>query len=420
MAKRILTLCLALVIGIAFAMPATAAVKSIKVGGDLVIRGIYRDNLDFGFGYYDYDSEDNAAAWLMTTTRIWVGAELTDNVSAVIRLMNERDWDSTEGNQHRDDLNLDLAYIKMKDLLMPGLTATIGRQEILLGKGFVVGNVNGVTGNFQSIFGGDFTARKSFDAWRLDYEVGAAPLTITLFDAKIRENVPNNRDYDLWGINAGYNTENAAIEGYVLLLDRQTGSFTNLMTYGARVDHTVLSVPGLNYNLEAAMQSGDFQGSDQDGWAGNADVSYTFQNPMQFQLGAAWFYASGDKGDSDGNWVPLYPDNLGDRIGRITYASMLGTGFTPYLGTNISVPKIYAGLKPTEKVGLSLAWFPMSTIVDTYGDDDLGYGANFGATYQYTEDVTLGICLDYAAAGKAIPTDDEDAWQAIATVALSF
>jgi len=54
-------------------MPAAAAVKSIKVGGDLVIRGIYRDNIDF-----DKEADDPAAAWLMSTTRLWVGAELTD------------------------------------------------------------------------------------------------------------------------------------------------------------------------------------------------------------------------------------------------------------------------------------------------------------------------------------------------------
>jgi len=413
MAKRILTLCLALVIGIAFAMPATAAVKSIKVGGDLTIRGIYRDNLDF-----QNDEEDSAESWLMSTTRLLVGAELTDNVSVVIRLLNERDWESyTDG---REDIEIDLAYIKMRDLFIPGLTATLGRQEILLGKGFVVGNVNGLSGD-SSINAEDLTANKSFDAWRLDYEVGTAPVTITLLNAHLMESAGwgGNVDHDLWGLNVGYKTDNLALEGYALLYDRQTGSKYSLLTYGARVDHTVLAVPGLNYNIEAAMQSGNYNWNDRDGWAGNADISYTFQNPTMAKIGAAWFYASGDKSGSAGDFVPLFPDNLGDRIGRITYAAMVNTGFgTP--GSNMSVPKIYGSICPSEKHMLSLAWFPASTVVDTYGDDELGYGANFGYAYQYTEDVSFGLLVDYASAGKGVPANEDDAIQVIGSVAVSF
>jgi len=416
MAKRILTLCLALVIGIAFAMPAAAAVKSIKVGGDLTIRGIYRNNLDF-----QTPDNGNAESWLMSTTRIWVGAELTDNVSAVVRLLNERDWESyTDGYE---DIELDLAYIKMKDLFVPGFSATLGRQEILLGKGFVVGNVNGRYG-YWNIRAGDLTARKSFDAWRLDYEVGTAPVTVTLFDAKLNETASNNWDTDLLGLNVGYKTDNLKVEGYVLLYDKQTGSQANLYTLGARVDHNVLAVPGLNYNLEGAMQSGRYwwTSEDMEGWGGNGDISYTFQNPMQLKLGAAWYYASGDKNGSEekGAFVPLFPDNLSDRIGRITYAATIDDNFG-VTGSNLSVPKVYASVKPAEKHMLSLAWFPASTIVATDGKDDLGYGFNFGYAYQYTEDVSFGLCLDYAVAGKAVPVNDSDsAWEAIGRVAVSF
>ena len=158
-----------------------------------------------------------------------------------------------------------------------------------------------------------------------------------------------------------------------------------------------------------------------EGWAGNGDVSYTFQSPMQLQLGAAWFYASGDKGGSEGFWVPLYPDNLGDRIGRINYASMLNTVGAPTPGTNISVPKVYASFKPSEKSTVALAWFPATTVAETSGDDEIGWGIESGITYQYTEDVSLGFCVDYFHAGDAIdPIGAEDAWQAIGTVSVAF
>jgi opacity protein-like surface antigen len=418
MAKRILTLCLALAIGIAFAMPASAAVQSIKVGGDITIRGIYRDNLDF---MNSRNNSDNSESWIMSQTRIWVGAELTDNVSAVIRLLNERDWDSYSS---ASPVDLDLAYIKLKDLLVPGLTATLGRQEILLGKGFVVGNVSGRYGDFSTIRAGDLTARKSFDAWRLDYEVGTAPVAVTLFDAKLDETASSNHDLDLWGINVGYKTDNLKLEGYVLLYDKQTGNQANLYTFGARIDHNV--IPGLNYNIEAALQQGNYWwNKDMEGWAGNGDISYTFQSPMQPKLGAAWYYASGSKNNYKGYFVPLFPDNLSDRIGRITYAATIDDNID-ITGSNMSVPKIYASIKPSEKATLALAWFPASTIVATNGKDDLGWGLNFGANYQYTEDVSLGLCVDYARAGKAIknlmPSGyfSADAVEVIGTVAVSF
>ncbi|MBU2495294.1 MAG: alginate export family protein, partial [Candidatus Omnitrophica bacterium] len=159
---------------------------------------------------------------------------------------------------------------------------------------------------------------------------------------------------------------------------------------------------------------------------GNADVSYTFQNPMQPKVGAAWFYASGDSSASEEQWVPLYPDNLGDRIGRILYAYSVNTGLPDTTGSNLSVPKIYASLKPAEKHTLSLAWFPASTIADVSSpdSDELGYELNLGYAYQYTEDVSFGLLLDYAVAGKAIvPTgslNDDTALQVIGTVAVSF
>jgi len=280
------------------------------------------------------------------------------------------------------------------------------------------------------------SSRKAFDALRLDYEVGTAPVTVTLFDAKIEETaidnsttLTSNDDIDLWGLNVGYKMDNLAIEGYVLMKDRQTASAllrTDLLTYGARVDHNVLSAPGLNYNIEGAMQTGDNGASDlnKEGWAGNADLNYTFQNPMQTKIGAAWFYASGDT-NTKGTWVPLYPDNMSGRIGRLTYAYALNDSH-PTLLSNISAPKIYASLKPSEKHAFSLAYFPANTInaVSSGAQDEIGSEFNLGYAYQYTEDVSFGLCVDYMTAGKAIvgssTTREDSALEVIGTVAVRF
>jgi hypothetical protein len=448
MAKRIVTLCLALAIGIAFAMPASAAVKSIKVGGDITIRGIYRDNLSFLKD--TYATADDNSAWLMSTTRVFVAAELSDNITAVVRLLNVRDWgfnqygrDGMIGGMQEDSsdtlVDLDLAYVKMKDLFFPGLTATLGRQEILLGKGFVVGDRSGknddYAGSFRAI---DLSPRKSFDAWRLDYELGTVPLTFTLFDAKIYETYISHIPYesDLVGFNAAYKLDNAVIEGYVLNyseLNNPGDADMNIQTYGARIDHNVLALPGFNYNVEGALQAGDYaRDVSIDAYAWNADVSYTFQNPMQPKIGASWFYASGDT-DKDpkkfDGWKAMYPDNLGDRIGRLNYAGGYNVyAYTQDPGENISVPKIYGSIKPAEKHMFSLAYFPGSALAynEDHGDKDgLGTEIDFGYDYQYTEDVSFGLLVDYATSGSAkkdlFGSNVDDArMEVIGTVAVAF
>jgi hypothetical protein len=183
-------------------------------------------------------------------------------------------------------------------------------------------------------------------------------------------------------------------------------------------------MPGLNYNLEAALQNGTAYGvDDKDGWIGNGDVSYTFQNPMQPKIGAAWYYASGDADyPYTGAWVQLYQDNVSDRIGRIFWDCDYGND------RNISSPKIYGSFKPSEKHMLSLAWFPSTTrvAVATNEPDEVGAEIDLGYAYQYTEDVSFGLLFDYAQAGKEIKhrvgatNFDDAALEVIGTVAVSF
>jgi len=445
MVKRLLTIALGLAVAVAFTVPAMAEVKSIKVGGDAVIRMIMRDNLDFLA-----DSGDESEAWIMSQIRLYVGAELSDNVSAMVRLINERDWGKSylqtmagAGGvvglpaDSSDDIKLDLAYLKIGDLFVPGLSATLGRQEILLGKGFVVGNANGtlpaVTAN-TAIRASDLTARKSFDAWRLDYQVGTVPLTLTLFDAKVIEESANDalaflglgmlwsgNDVDLLGLNAAYKLDNATIEGYALNLNANLpGDNVDIWTIGARVDHNLLAVPGLNYNIELAWQTGDLPGGlDQNAFGGMVDISYTAQNQWLPKIGAAWTYYSGDDDatdDENQTWIPLFPDNQADRIGAITYAATLGLGGANL--TNISVPKLYAAFSPAERHTISLAWYPQTLMneVPSGADDELGYEVDLGYSCKITDDVSFGLLAAYADSEAA----DEEAMQVIGTVAVSF
>ena len=96
----------------------------------------------------------------MSTVETQIDADLTDNVSAVIRLVNQRDWNiyaksiipgttalgingrAGSGYTEDDDafdLILDLAYVELKEFLYSPLTLKIGRQDLWFGKGLIVG-----------------------------------------------------------------------------------------------------------------------------------------------------------------------------------------------------------------------------------------------------------------------------------------
>lgn len=210
---------------------AYAETQSVKVSGDITLRSLTR-------GDYDLDRDDAAvtntgsqstdwATHLMSTAEVQIDADLTDNVSGVVRLVNQRVWG--DGRQQSPasetgvvgvpfgdqftatainptaganfDVLVDLAYIELKEFLYSPLTLKLGRQDLWFGKGFIIG------ANLQNpqaaLFAPEYTAITSFDAIRgtLDYD----PWTIDAVFAKISENWRRaDDDTNLWGVNVGY------------------------------------------------------------------------------------------------------------------------------------------------------------------------------------------------------------------------
>src|SRR3989338_3924536 len=74
------------------AVPAFAEVQNVKVSGDIDSKVIYRNNYDFKQGPIAGNVNSDKDIWFNTVTRVQVDADLTDNVSTCIRLLNERDW----------------------------------------------------------------------------------------------------------------------------------------------------------------------------------------------------------------------------------------------------------------------------------------------------------------------------------------
>ncbi len=271
MSKRlIILLALAFVVGIAFT--AYAEVQNVKVSGDITFLGIARNQ--FALKKNANLKNETATA---SIARVKIDADLTDNVMATVRLLNERYWgleseNTASGAAASTDINLDLAYVTLKEFLYSPLTLMVGRQELHFGNEMIVGDVdtnqNVSTASAFTTHDEDLTARKAFDAVRatLDYH----PLVIDVVAAKIAEKVINNADdRNLYGVNAKYDTgvKNTTVEGYWFTKDSSKKySVAGIATQDSKRDkiHTVGAliksqpIENLTASLEGAYQFGTF------------------------------------------------------------------------------------------------------------------------------------------------------------------
>lgn len=345
MSKRlILVLALALVAGLTCA--AYAEVQNVKVSGDLTVLGISRSPY-LGNAYYSGTTLTNSKVEnaMASIVRIRVDADLTDNVVATIRLLNERYWGreqdnvGSSGKGTNSDIDVDLAYVTMKEFLYSPLTLTIGRQELHFGNDMIIGDPD--TNNMvttASPFNGagtglrdpDLSARKSFDAIRatLNYDFMNNPLVVDVIMAQVKNTTLGTKDDEnLYGVNANYQlNKKTTLEGYWFERSRGKVNTSGVTTnksdrtdvYGARVVNQ--SVKNLTAQIEAAMQFGNVNTTTTNtqrrrAWATEAALTYDLKDVKKIgkykpNATALFAFFSGNKGDSgrktNSAWDPMY------------------------------------------------------------------------------------------------------------------
>jgi len=428
MSKRlIMILALAFVVGIAFT--AYAEVQNVKVSGDLTIQGVARNSFDLDKGTAGNRHDDDATL-AISHVRVRVDADLTDNVMTTVRLINEKLWGLEDLYSDSSEMNLDLAYVTLKEFLYSPLTLTVGRQELKLGNGFVVGARYGI-GTYpysanSTIYMYDLTERKAFDAIKavLDYN----PLVITAFMTKINENtVTLNDDVNLYGINAAYAIDKkSGVQAYLVVKTDSNGDKTDHI-YVPGILYTASPMDNLALSLEAAMQKGNERSvGKRSAWAMQAMANYLFADKkMTPSLGVGYTYLSGDKtsDNKEKAWNQMYEDQVPNNITNALFAQ-----------SNAQVINVQGSIKPKDDVTLAakygnyrLADKPTSNLVTYFGSyaltnsKDLGNALDLTATYDYTEDVQLGLTWGMFKPGKAFSsTDREMANQLIGSMKVTF
>jgi hypothetical protein len=411
--KKFLASFAALTMGVASS--SFAAVNDIKVSGSVETHAISR-NLDLGSdtavgGTQPVDGENFVAA----VTKLRFDADLTENVAASVQLANERVWGVAE-DATNTDLDMNLGYAQFSKMFDMPLTATVGRQEFVLGRGLIINNVGDGPGYgaLGTNVAPNLSPRTGMDGLRLNYAATDA-FTVDAFYFNLDEGSRNVKD-DVThsGINAAYKfADETLAEGYVVHSRlNQTGNVTQskddyVTTYGARAQGLV----GDSFLVfgESAMQAGD---GNQRTKAFMYDLGGEFRinKEKNAKVAAEYQYTSGDKtstADTNEGWNQL-----------LEFYSWGETADYFVDGGNVQGVKITGTYNIREDMTLSALYSYMLLAQSTPGatltswngnkfaastentEKELGQGLDLGLNYAYTEDVNLGMVNSYFFPGQ--------------------
>ncbi|HOV33194.1 MAG TPA: alginate export family protein, partial [Candidatus Hydrogenedens sp.] len=177
-----------LIMAVAIALLGTMAyaeLQNVEVGGKIRIRANWLDFDDFG-----------EQSFIEQRTRLNVKADFTDEVTAFIELDSYDIWgedfrsvDYITGVDARaasgDDVEVYQAYIEAREMWGTPLRLRVGRQEITLGSGWLVGT-NDKRYSFTGL---------SWDAARLSYVTDT--ITVDAIAAKLAESFSDFGEDDI-------------------------------------------------------------------------------------------------------------------------------------------------------------------------------------------------------------------------------
>ncbi len=405
------------------AAPSFAAVQNVKIGGSLVTTSVMRNNVQnvaVGVGGNQND--------ILSQAGISVAADLTDNVSTMLKLVNERVWGTYSAGTNTNTVDLDTAYVTMKELFFAPLSVTVGRQPLAYGNQLVIGDGDATSSIGVGSALMDLTGGVNFDAIKavLAYD----PLTVDVFAARINNGArvgeaigATHDNANLYGVNANYkmgDKMSTVVEAYAFAdvndnavtptYKKQTTTYTP----GLRVSTN--PIEGLNVQLEGAWQTGKVADTvlvtkmtDRNAFAFQSKVNYALpvMKDMKPVLGAEYKYLSGNTDDSSlaGNnsstkttaWSAPYANQ---DVGRIYYAKGIA-------GSNFQLAALSFEMAPlkdlTAKATINGLWKAQKAAYDYNVDkSSLYYGteADLDLTYAYTEDVKFGVSAGYLTTGS--------------------
>jgi len=455
---------------------AMAELQDVDIGGQLRIRARYWSNMfvdgepevripDFflpgraigPFGTASelaWDDKSNDKMKFEQNTKLTFRAEFTGNVSGQFDLFSRETWgqnfrsDYVTGADFRADTSRDIevlqSYIAVQEMFGVPLQLRIGRQQIEIGDGWLVGKKHS-------------TDEFAFDGVRFTYT--ADPFTIdgwwsVLAESGIQE---QDGDVDFYGLNATYTglAGHEFMAYWFFVRDARSLNDTNfiapierlenwagvddydpteLHTFGVRAEG---ELDALDYVWEAAYQTGNADqigrffspfgygdtGARFDSWAGDLELGYTFDvawRPRIF-IGGAYFGGEDNRDLTFFEWInPFDRPEASVSFNRLFSVTKYGELFgQDRNASNFSQLRFGSDLEPMEAITLTAAlmkyWVnetfdtprtisagafripvaPALPFLTESAGDDIGTIASFDLRYHYSEDLEFRLVVEH-------------------------
>ncbi len=246
-----------------------------------------------------------------TRLRWWTTLTPVKDVDLNLRFEAEpRHYSDPEGTPtwNREQAWIDTANLKLTHVGGSPLTMTLGRQDIVLGEGWIVADGTPVDGSRTNFF----------DAARFTYDVAEAKTAVDLIylvqnhhgDAVLppllsfRQNVTEQDEQGLILYVTNKSVKNTEINGYYMYKDDdQVPEIANsdggsIHVFGGRVFSNLSE--HWQYRVEGAHQFGRKNGRELRAFGANSQVAYLFRDPLKNQLRLFYEYTSGDDADTPG------------------------------------------------------------------------------------------------------------------------
>jgi hypothetical protein len=359
--------------------------------------------------------------------RLGTKYEFSKDVSAYAELQSHWAWGDNGGDFGTNaqgsatDVNLYQAWVKLGNIFnRPEFSSKWGRQEVVLGNQFQFGNADWYNGLV-------------FDGARYDWDSDSFSLTGLMLrtatgstddanqapaygtDATNTDGHDHDEFYsiyftlktiknhtlDLYWIYANAHVGNTQDSGGSQVLFGSSGSVgvSQFHTFGGRIGGNLDVAAGMDWNLEAAYQTGDTNSpssspnTDIEGLAVEGEVGLTFNKDNALRVWIRGLWMEGPDATDQG-YLALWPNrhsntaSFGARYGAADAFPLYNT-FTLTGGVHFDPAKDWT-------VGANLTWattesdFKSVGVAQTPGlDDSYGFEVDVWATYRYSEALTF-------------------------------
>ena len=439
MAKRVLMIFS--VFFMLFTVAAFAAVENVKVSGDVTVLGVERSNFNLGSNIPDFLLGKSEVAKdvsvIASVTNLRFNADLTQDIAATVTMTDERIW-----GMNADSIYASEAYVTFKKFFTSPLTIKVGLQPVRLGDGILLGDFNGPTnefstGAFHTGLIDDLSQRKNPEGVVADYDFSEwVPLKLTSGYLKVNEgDAAKNDDINVYFANLAYMYKDIPIVE-VFYVGKKTQKQTTLATPGLNSSDALDSPKGVD-NVGARLILSPMK-----------DLVFLFNGIYQHpdrgdaypdsRLKTAWLVSrAAQYSFTKVPWSPVFSVDFGIATDRwnTMYEDVSCASITNAIiaDTDGIVAGATLSARPTTDLGVKLRYlnarfykanvpiYSNYAIYTLTGNREIGNELDASATYDYTEDVQLGVEGGFLLPGHAFDESNRrTASQAIGKVKVSF